>query len=250
MPYGLYISAEGAHAQSKRLEVLSNNLANVDTPGFKRDLALFQARLAEEVVQGQVPHGQGHVQDQGGGIWLRGTATDFSPGVLKRTDIPTDFAVNGDGFFVVEKEGEKFLTRAGNFFFNSEGTLVTPGGHTVLSDAGTPVVIAAELPWQATADGGIQQGPDKIYLGLERPQSLADLSKQGENLFLPLAPTEPVPLEERDVRNNYLELSSVKPTLEMMELIETSRAFEANINMIKNHDTLLGALVNRVLRQA
>lgn len=248
MPYGLYISAEGAHAQSRRMEVISNNLANVETPGFKRDLALFQSRHAEDIVQGRAMPGMGAAEDIGGGIWFRGTETDFSPGSLKQTGLKTDFAINGDGFFVVEREGQQLLTRAGNFLFNSEGRLVTQDGDAVLSDSGTPVEIQADLPWAMTPDGAIQQGSDKIPLAINRPAQPGDLSKMGENLFQALAPAEPVPAEMRDVRNGYLEMSGVKPTLEMLEMIETSRAFEANINMIKNHDSILNSLVNRVLK--
>ena len=248
MPYGLYISAEGAHAQSKRMEVISNNLANVDTPGFKRDLALFQARQAEDVVQGRVMPGMGGAEDIGGGVWFRGTETDLSPGSLKQTGIKSDLAINGDGFFVIDRNGQEMLTRAGNFFFNSDGRLVTQDGDAVLSDGGTPIEIDASLPWTMTPDGAIQQGTDKISLAINRPAQPGDLTKLGENLFQALAPAEPVPPEMRDVRSGYLEMSGVKPTLEMLEMIETSRAFEANINMIKNHDSILNSLVNRVLK--
>src|SRR5689334_11730238 len=110
MPYGLYISAEGAHAQSRRMEVISNNLANVETPGFKRDLALFQSRYAEDVVAGNAMPGMGAAEDIGGGVWFRGTETDLSPGALKQTGIKSDFAINGDGFFVVERGTEQLLT--------------------------------------------------------------------------------------------------------------------------------------------
>jgi flagellar basal-body rod protein FlgF/flagellar basal-body rod protein FlgG len=230
------------------MEVISNNLANVDTPGFKRDLALFQSRHAEDIVQGRVMPGMGAAEDIGGGIWFRGTETDFSPGSLKRTGINTDMAINGDGFFVIEREGQQLLTRAGNFLFNDEGRLVTQDGDAVLSDVGSPIEIDASLPWAMTPDGAIQQGADKIPLAINRPSQPGDLTKIGENLFQALAPAEPVPTEMRDVRNNYLEMSGVKPTLEMLEMIETSRAFEANINMIKNHDAILNSLVNRVLR--
>jgi flagellar basal-body rod protein FlgF len=248
MPYGLYISAEGAHAQSRRMEVISNNLANVDTPGFKRDLALFQSRYAEDIVQGNAMPGTGNAEDIGGGVWFRGTETDFSPGSLKQTGIKTDFAINGDGFFVIERDGQELLTRAGNFLFNSDGRLVTQDGDAVLSDGGTPIEIDASLPWAMTPDGAIQQGADVIPLAINRTSQPGDLTKLGENLFQALAPAEPVPAEMRDVRSGYLEMSGVKPTLEMLEMIETSRAFEANINMIKNHDSILNSLVNRVLR--
>ncbi|MGC4003810.1 MAG: flagellar basal-body rod protein FlgF [Pirellulales bacterium] len=250
MPYGLYISAEGAHAQSRRMEVISNNLANVETPGFKRDLAMFQARYAADVQNGQIMPNAGGAEDLGGGVWFRGTQTDYSTGQLKKTGVETDVAIMGDGFFVVEKDGQNYLTKAGNFMFNADGRLVTQKGETVMSEDGTPIEIAADLPWSVTADGAIQQGADKIFLAIERPKNVGDLSKVGENLFHPLAPTEPIDPFERNVRQGVLEMSGVKPTSEMLEMIETSRAFEANINMVKNHDAILNSLVNRVLKSS
>jgi flagellar basal-body rod protein FlgF len=249
MPYGLYIAAEGAHSQSKRMEVLSNNLANVDTPGFKRDLALFQARYAEETGRGVDHHGSGSINDVGGGVWMHHTATDHSQGTLKRTDIPTDMAVNGDGYFVVQKEGQNYLTRAGNFMVNGNGFLVTQTGLPVMSDGGTPVVVNAETSWRVSPDGAIEQDGGKTYLALVVPPTPGDLVKHGENLFQAAGPTSAVPAELRSVQQNYLEMSGVRPTLEMLELIETSRAFEMNVSMIRNHDSMLNSLVNRVLRQ-
>ena len=83
-----------------------------------------------------------------------------------------------------------------------------------------------------------------------QPPSPADLEKRGENLFEATAPAAAVPPELRSVQGGYLEMSGVRPTLEMLELIETSRAFEMNVSMIRNHDAMLNSLVNRVLRQA
>jgi flagellar basal-body rod protein FlgF/flagellar basal-body rod protein FlgG len=249
MPYGLYISAEGAYSQSKRMEVLANNLANVDTPGFKRDLALCQARYAEEISRGQDHHGSGSINDIGGGVWTIGTATDHSQGTLKRTDIQTDMAVNGDGYFVVQKDGQNFLTRAGNFLLNSTGALVTQNGMPVISDAGTPIVVNPDTPWRVSPDGAIEQDGGKTYLALVRPPAPADLVKHGENLFQSQAPVAAIPPELRSVHGGYLEMSGVRPTLEMLDLIETSRAFEMNVSMIRNHDAMLNSLVNRVLKQ-
>jgi flagellar basal-body rod protein FlgF/flagellar basal-body rod protein FlgG len=250
MPYGLYIAAEGAYSQSKRMEVLSNNLANVDTPGFKRDLALFQARYAEETARGQDHHGSGTINDVGGGVWMNRTVTDHSQGTLKRTEVPTDIAINGDGYFVVQKDGRNYLTRAGNFLLNNNGMLTTQTGMPVLSDAGGPILINPETPWRVSPDGAIEQDGGKTYLALVQPPSPADLEKRGENLFEALAAPAAIPAELRSVQGNYLEMSGVRPTLEMLELIETSRAFEMNVSMIRNHDAMLNSLVNRVLRQA
>ncbi len=250
MPYGMYISAAGAEAQSRRLEVISNNLANVDTPGFKRQMAILEARHAEAIERGEVSAGSRSINDVGGGVSLRQTLTDFSRGILKRTGIPTDWAIDGEGFFLVEKEGQQLLTRAGNFRFNANGQLQTQDGYNVLADDGRPVAIDVGGPTPRLLPHGVlTQGDAGIPLALVKPQSLGDLAKAGENLFSPLADTAPVAADQRRVLEGHLETSTVKPTLEMMDLIEASRAYEANVRMIQNHDQMIGALVNRVLRQ-
>lgn len=249
MPYGLYISAEGAHAQSKRLEVISNNLANVDTVGFKRELAIFQARYAEETKQGRDYPGSGSLNDLGGGIWVRETKTDFSPGILKRTEVPTDLAIDGDGFFVIEKDGEKLLSRAGNFRLSERGELVTTQGYPVLNDSGTPITIdRANGPWELSPTGVIRQRGQTQQLAIVQPKSLGELQKTGENFFRLESEPEAVAADQRHVVSGYLEQSQVQPTMEMVELIETSRAVEANLNMMKTQDEMLSGLVNRLLK--
>ena len=119
--YGMYIPAEGANAQAKRLEFVANNLANVETPGFKRDVPTFQARFAEAIQQGKDFPGSQSINDVGGGVKLMDVGTDFSaPRSAKPAS--TDFAVNGDGFFRVQDvNDQEFLTRAGDFEIDSTG---------------------------------------------------------------------------------------------------------------------------------
>jgi flagellar basal body rod protein FlgG len=193
----------------------------------------------------------GSINDLGGGVRVLATKTDFSPGPLKSTGIPTDFAIQGDGYFVVNKDGHAMLSRAGNFTFNAENQLVDTSGHLVMSDVNAPVTIDPEAgPWQLTPDGGILQSGDVTPLALVRPKSPGDLAKHGENLFLPLGPTEPLDAEERSVVGGTLETSGIKPTMEMMELIESTRAFEANVNMIRSYDQMIDTLVSRVLKES
>ncbi len=249
MPYGLYLSAEGADAQARRMEVISNNLANVNTPGFKRDLAVFQARYAEATIQGLAQPGSGSINDIGGGIELVGTDTDFTSGPLKNTNIPTDFAVRGKGFFVVDRDGEQMLTRAGNFQLTSDGALVSQQGYPVLDSSSNPINIQPEQgPWRLSDDGSIHQAGSVQTLALVQPSSLDQLVKTGENLFRSLSETTPVEISSRRVAGGFLEQSGVSATLETMQLIEASRAFEANVAMIRHQDEMLGGLVNRVLR--
>lgn len=249
MPYGLYISAEGAQAQSLRMEVISNNLANVNSPGFKREQAVFQSRLAEAIQRGMAAQGSGSLNDLGGGVENLATITEFSPSALTTTNIPTDIAVEGDAFFQVRRDGKDYLTRAGNFVFNPSGNLVNQHGDAVLSTQGTPITIDPQLgAWQITPDGAISQGGENIYLSLVRPKSYGDLMKSGDNLFMPLAPPSQLAPTERHVLSGHLESSGVQSVGEMVEMIETSRAFEANVNMIRNQDQILGELVSRVLK--
>jgi flagellar basal body rod protein FlgG len=248
MPYGLYISAEGALVQSRRLETVANNLANVNTVGFKRDLALFQARYAEEIARGQAAPGERTWNDLGGGVEVRETRTDYSQGPFKNTGVPTDMAIKGDGFFAVRAPDGDYLTRAGNFALLPTGELVTQQGHAVLDDSGAPARIES-FPWELTHDGGIQQSDGTVVrLGIVRPASLGDLVKVGENLFRPMGPTSPVEPQNRHLVNQHLELAGVSATTEMMNMIEASRAFEANVNLIRNQDQMLGTMIGRLLK--
>ncbi|HUT11155.1 MAG TPA: flagellar hook-basal body protein [Thermoguttaceae bacterium] len=252
MPNAFYISAEGAHAQSTRLDVIANNLANVDTVAFKRKLAVFQARYAEAIEEGSAVPGSGSADDVGGGTMVLQTVTDYSPGPVKRTGIRTDVAIRDAGvFFQVRKEVggqvEDFLTRAGNFEINANGQLTTQQGHLVLDDAEAPIVIQ-DPDWRIDDAGVVWKREGIQRLSLVQPESLGDLVSVGENLFKPLAESPPVLPAERKVAAGYLEMSSVQPTTEMVELIQTSRALEANINMMKAQDQMLDGLVNRVMR--
>lgn len=257
MPYGMYISAEGADIQSHRMDVIANNMANVDTVGFKRDEATFQARFAEAIEQGLEEEGTGTIDDIGGGVELLSVTTDHSAGPMKLTKIPTDVAIGGEGFFQVQREDGVFLTRAGNFTIDAEtGALVTPEDLApVLSEDGAPLVLnPSQGRIKIDHRGAVTQEDPATgqyaqvgKLGLVQPASLGDLVKEGDNLFRPLAETQPVEEDRRMVRQGYLEMSSVDPTREMVSLIETSRAFEANMKMIQNQDELISSLVQHMM---
>jgi flagellar basal body rod protein FlgG len=257
MSYGLYLSATGAQAQSQRLEVIANNLANVDTVGFKRELAIFQARYAEAVQQGTASFGGGSLDDISGGVQLQQTKTDFSPAPLRRTGGATDVALEGDGFFQVRKGQDVFLTRAGNFRMTSGGELVTQQGYPVLGEGHAPITITPDGgPWEMTSAGEIRQGDSVQSLAIVRPGSPGDLLKVGENLFRPAATpagapaagVQPVPPAEHSVRPGYLETAGVQPMTEMVAMIETTRLAEANINLMQTQSQMLSDLISRVLK--
>lgn len=250
MPYGLYMSASGANAQNHRLEVLSHNLANINTPGFKPHLAILRSRDAEAIEEGMIAPQSGGVDDVGGGVLVQPSLTQFSQGPIRSTGNRTDFAIHDEqSFFVVQRGDKQLLTRAGNFQFDSTGRLVTPIGEPVLSTNGTPVAVNPLLPFEVMDDGAVTQGGERQLLMLAKPRELGDLSRVGDNLYQSLGEVTPISTTERQVRSGFLEQSAVQPTGAMMELIEASRAYEANVRMIQTQDQTIGSLIGRVLSQ-
>ncbi len=255
MPFGLYLSAEGAHAQSRRMEVIANNLANVDTTGFKRQLAILQARHTESIARGYDIPASGSLGDLPGGVIVPMTKTELTRGPMKETGSPTDFAIRDDGFFLVQKDDVPYLTRAGSFRITERGELVTEFGgeqYYVLSDAGQKILLnPRDLgPWEVSPQGVVRQAGVIQNIAVVRGKSPDDVVPVGENLFRVNGEAEPVPLADRQIAQGYLEMSAVQPTNEMVALLETSRLLEANINMLQTQDQMLAGLFNRVLRTA
>jgi len=250
MPYGMYISAEGAAAQAQRLEVIANNLANVDTPGFKQDVPTFQARFAEAIQKGQARSGDQSINDIGGGVKIMNVATDYSTGDMKRTGNDLDFAIAGKGFFQIKgDDGQQYLSRAGDFALDTRGKLVTQNGHRpVLDQQGSEIQLSPNAPWSVSSDGFISQSGTTRALGLSQPDSMDEMVKVGNNLFKPTGTVKPLDLADRNVRQGYLEMSGASPVRQMMAMIETTRAFEANSRMIQNQDSMMGTLISRVLQ--
>lgn len=252
MIYGLYLSAQGAEAQALRQSVLANNLANAQTTAFKRDIPVFRAHFPFDQAQQtpfDVPPGQ---EDQTGGVELSGTITDFGQGPLEVTHRPFDVAVVGPGFFQVDAAGETLLTRNGRFELDSNETLVTADdGFPVLDDTGTPIVIPQNIHEVMIAnDGqisGIAASGEAVRLGqigVVEPLDLMKLIKVGNSNYRSLGPTE-VAINSQ-IRQGVIEGSSADPVHGMVDLIETSRAFEMNMNLMQYQDDMLGRLLQSV----
>jgi flagellar basal-body rod protein FlgF len=250
MPYGMYISAEGAAAQAQRLEVIANNMANVDTAGFKQDVPMFQARFAEAIQKGQAQSGDGSINDIGGGVKVIGVETDYSPGQMKHTGNDLDLAIGGSGFFHVRgDDGKTYLSRAGAFETNTQGKLVTQNGQRpVLDQQGAEITLSQGTPFAISQDGFISQDGSITAIGMSQPESMDDLVKVGNNLWQPTGSVKPLTLQERNVRQGFLEVSGANPVRQMMAMIESTRAFEANTRMIQNQDSVMGSLISRVLQ--
>ena len=249
MPYGLYISADGAQAQLQRMDVIANNLANVDTTGFKRELGIVQARYAEAAQQGLSAAGAGSIDDLGGGVRLSETKTDFSAGALQHTGNPTDLAIKGDGFFLVRKDDQEMLTRAGNFRLTSGGRIGHPGG--IPGARRQPRADRRSTGRRAMGDEFQRRPPPRRDFADPRPGEAGVVGRSGQDRRKPLSPLgqpRSPAAGPANVASGYLEMSGVKPTSELIDMLETSRLVEANINMIQTQDQMLNGLISRILK--
>lgn len=251
MLYGLYLSAQGAEAQSARLDVISNNLANSDTTGFKRDLAVFRAHQPFDVRHGSQRSLPGNLNAHSGGVSVAEVATDFANGPLKRTGNSLDVALQGPGFFQVGEDARPFLTRNGQFTLDAENRLVTADtGLAVLDDGGGAIQLPTGVrDIQIASDGNITVNipggePQSIgRLGVVAPGSLDQLQKTGNSLYTANGSVAPVEDADIHVEQAHLEGSGVNPVHEMTQMIDASRAFEANVNMAKYQDESLARLI-------
>ena len=262
MSYGLYISSEGAMAQEYKMQTIANNIANLETPGFKREVSLQIARHTESVILGEVPFDTGMMTDIGGGVF-GATNTEFKQGPISPTELDSDLAIEGDGWFRVRDvaNGEEFLTRAGNFRVDRNGTFVTEWGRSrfQLLDTDGEIItlpVADSKTWKITDDGVLHEvGVGRLQqIALVQPDDLKTMVKIGENVYRMDIPEntlgyQDIPDAERPrIRSGHLEMSSVNPSTEMIEMIVTSRAVETNVKMMHTQDEATGALISRVLR--
>ena len=245
------------------MQTIANNIANLETPGFKREVALQMARHTASVALGEVPDGTGLMTDIGGGVHTIGTHTEFKQGPISPTEIKSDLAIQGDGWYRVRDvaNGEEFLTRAGNFQVDRNGVFVTEWGRSrfqLLDVEGEPVTlpVPGSSTWHITDDGVVHDvGVGRVQqIALVQPDDLKTMVKTGENVYRLDVPDGTlgyydIPDAERPrIRSGHLEMSAVNPSTEMIEMIIASRAVETNVKMMHAQDEATGALINRVLR--
>ena len=253
MLYGLYLSAQGAQARATQLEVTANNIANAGTSGFKRDMALFQSHLPFDVANGSFLPTRTNAASQTGGLTVAQTVTDQSQGSLTKTDEPLDAALAGPGYFRVTDGTNELLTRDGRFTLNAAGELVTADhGERVLSTSGTPIVVAPDATgFTITTDGVLSQqfvngaSEPVARLGVVLPEIPASVQKLGNNRLRATGGTLPAGAETR-VMQGMTEASGVNPVIETMGMIEASRQFESNVNLMRMQDESLGHLLSAV----
>lgn len=224
MERGLYIAASGMLTEQVRQDLIAHDLANASTAGYKADRVTTQS-FGEMLLQDSSSGAS--IGSLGLGAQIASQTTDVSPGALRTTDEPLDFAIEGEGFFAVRGAGGTRYTRDGQFQISSRGTLMTASGDEVLGPGGQPVRVAAN----GTVAG------DQI--GVTR---LDNARREGENLFT----GTPRGAAASTVRAGALEGSAVDPISTMVDMLGSLRAFESGQRVITTIDSTLAKATNQV----
>jgi len=252
MIYGLYASAAGVRASSHRLDSITNNLANTETTGFKRDLAVFQERRTAAASAGLSPaqHSNPELEKLGGGLLVAQTSVDFSQGTLEDTGNPLDFALQGRGFFAIRDGAQTALTRDGRFATNKDGYLITATtGRWVLDTKGQPILLKKGVPITVGGDGNISQGNEVMgKVGVFDVPNVRELSKEGQGLLVGADLGKRMKAGDATIVSGALEQSNADPMHELASLMDATRTLEANANLIRYQDQTLARLVNDVGR--
>lgn len=250
----MHVARTGLDSQAARMRVIANNLANVNTTGFKKDRAEFET-LAYQTMT--VPGAPSSAENRyavglalGSGVQMTGTARVNTQGAMTQTDNPLDMAIEGDGFFqVLRPDGTTGYTRAGNFSLSAEGQIVTSDGMRLqpeisVPEGATAITIGADGTISAQLQG--QAAPTELgRIELARFVNPSGLQAMGGNLYAESAasgtPQVGTPgLDGRgSLRQGSLEGSNVNVVQELVDMIETQRAYEVNSKMISANDEML-----------
>jgi flagellar basal-body rod protein FlgG len=224
MPIGVYAAALGSQEQQKRLEVISNNLANTGTAGYKKDMVRFEDFLVET------------------------SSPLLEQGPLRSTGHPLDIALSGEGYLRVDSDQGTLYSRAGNLTLNRDGVLVTQEGWPVLGKSGPIQISGSSSTLRVNPDGTVFDGNQNIdSLDLVRFPEKTALVKVQNGYFKTASDTEEsVEAETCTVHQGSLEQANFNVVEEMSQMIDTLRNFEAYQKVLKAFDEIDAQVINKV----
>jgi flagellar basal-body rod protein FlgG len=250
MIYGLWQSAAGLQAQDYRQALLANNLANVDTPGYKPDRVAFRERLSAALAGAPRPTRHPILDALPGGLFETPVHTDFSTASIDPTTSSLDLAIDGDGFFTVRTPDGPRYTRDGRLTLTRDGELRhVASGSPVVDAEGRPILVDPSQPGLIKIDdqGRVKQGDRTAgRLAVVDFEDHSDLYKTGQNLFA--SDRARVTPSSGTVRQFAVEASGADPITSLVEMIDATRAYQMNATMLTLQDESLGRLVNELGR--
>ncbi|MCH5267128.1 MAG: flagellar basal-body rod protein FlgG [Lachnospiraceae bacterium] len=263
MMRSLWTAASGMKAQQTAMDNLSNNLANINTTGYKKERLEFQSLLYQNI-QRRTTDNEGNPKPIGAqvglGVKVAAISTEFEQGELTNTNGDFDFAIQGEGFFMIEMpDGTTAYTRNGHFGIGMLANgyqLSTAEGYPVLDSQGNPITFDAatdvsklsfdnygRIMYRADDGNAYLTG---VTIGAAQFNNPAGLSKIGDSYFIATAASGEARIEGQDdaltisiIKNKYLEHSSVQAVDEMVDMIITQRAYEMNSKAITASDEML-----------
>ena len=245
---GLYTAYTGMLNEQNRMDILTNNLANASTVGFKKEGATsqsFDSVLAVKIKDQSV--GAKNVQRIGinhPGVKIGENYTDYTQGSVRITGNTYDLALSGQGFFAVEftnKTGETstLYTRAGQFTLNKDGYLVNENGDYVLDTQSKRIKLNTLAETAIASDGTIEQnGIPVAKIQVADFEDYNYLEKYGETYYKPVQGAK-LTQSDAEVKSGYLEMANVQVVSEMVNLISITRAYESNQKIIQTYDNTL-----------
>lgn len=242
MDNALYVGLSRQMTLRRALEIAANNIANLDTAGFKIEQQMLATDPASPPPIGADPIA--FVVD-------KGIARDFSQGALEETGNTFDLAIEGDGFFAVDTPNGARYTRDGRFTVDAQNQIVNKAGQTVQDASGRPITLNPNAPPPSIAkDGTISQGAASLgKIGVYRFDDKSALSKEGDNLFsAPEGAAVAAPDALR--RQGMVERSNTQPIIEITRLIEITRTYEQVARMMDQAQDLQSRSIERLGRAA
>ena len=266
MDKGIYTALSGGIAMSHELELIANNLANANTPGFKRDTGTFNEYLTEvrrtdsvdgvqrEVMNASMPYARptGYKSF----VEMDGIYTDYNQGMHKSTGRSLDIALQGQGMLEILTPSGVRYTRQGNLSVSADGRLVTTNGYSVLSKGAAPgeapetrVIQLGSGSVTITPEGNIMQnGAVVSTLSVQEFNENQWLEKVGNSLFRNTDPRNFKAETKTKVRKGYLESSNVNAVREMTRLIEATRSYESHMQAIKTYQQIDAKSVSEIVK--
>ncbi len=255
MVKGLYTAYTGLRNEQNRMDIMTNNLANASTVGFKKEGSTsqsFDSVLAYKLKDASV--GLGNAQYLGvnnPGVKVGENYIDYTQGSFRITNNTFDFALDGDGFFAIEytnlaKETSTKYTRAGNFTLNNQGFLVTNDGDYVLDTNNRRIQLNPLLEADITTDGVISQNGRRVAQILVTDFEDYDyLERFGETFFQPIEGAKTTNSTAL-INSGCLEMANVQVISEMVNMISITRQYESNQKILQTYDRSLDIAVNNL----
>ncbi len=258
---GLYTASTGMVNEQRRVDVMSNNLANSATTGFKKEgttARAFKDVLAYKIKDTSEPYYARYEGNMNMGVKIGETYTDYSQGSFHETGNTWDLALSGNGFFAVEFTSKQYkdkdsetsvkYTRDGTFTLNKEGELVTKDGDYLLDKGGNHIKLDPFTKYSVDRMGVIrnqQTGAALATIQVTDFENYDYLEKYGETMYQPVDGATEVAATAQ-VYSGYLEASNVQVVQEMVDLIAFTRAYESNQKIIQAYDQTLDKAVNDI----